>query len=309
MAHLPYDVAYKIFERLAEREPEDRRFMFPFDHPAMLAGPIRDDAPVHLRTCALVCRSWSLPASTLNIRRFRIWHASADAVTAALSGHDRHLLVQKMEVGREWFCPECYSRALPDGPACRNSMDIPSLLAVLRRCVNVHRLALNELHTANPIDEAIILTSPQFHSVRSLRLCGYGSAPADQRLTPRIFCAMVRLFPSLTHLAVGSIFTETSQPVDGIPPPTFQLQSFATTTGTSGFRGYEWLLHNSRKSIQTVWIYGILDEAAIQSFLNALELGVASLRCFHMHPLFWNVSYPRIAGILQRCTQLGELHR
>ncbi|KZV90047.1 hypothetical protein EXIGLDRAFT_720709, partial [Exidia glandulosa HHB12029] len=310
MTDLPYDILYRIAEEVAApstTQRPDGRGRFPFDHPALLPSVLAADldAAKNLRSCALTSRSWSAPASTVNIRHLDIWRASQEAIGAALARNERYELVHHFQTGRE-YCPDCMThyteRAEDDGPSarppCANGVSMRTLLWTLRRCPNMRRLTVHEwLDLDAPVDYS---TYAPFSTITSFRL-GL-SQDISRRVALRSFCQLLRLLPSLRRLSFGDI-SATDASIDDIPPPDFQLESLAVSDARGiRFASYEWLLSNSLQSLHTFWVYGVFDEKSEASYIGGIQLCSQTLRTLYVFGRS-RYSFPN----LQSCAQLEEL--
>lgn len=309
MAQLPYDVLYKIDQHIAAptlRDGEEGQGRFPFNHPALLPSThARDlDASKNLRACALVCRAWSIPATTVNAQHLDIWRATAETVSTALARDHRHQLVQHFEAGRE-HCPACRRLRKPDVnsvhlPPCTAGVSVDTLLWTLSCCPNIRHLVVHEwLDLDSPTQEDRFLCRP-FPNLTSFRV---GDCDVAKRLRLRSFCLLLRLMPCLRRLAIGDL-DGISESISDIPAPSFQLESLSVTDARGiHFRNYEWLLENSATSLRTLWVYGIHRPSCRASLLNAMRHVAPALRVLYYHAS----AEEKFSSLLQKCTALEEL--
>lgn len=309
---LPYDILYRLFADIADttlnnqKNQENRRFMYPFDHPALLSGPIYNDKPQVIRSCALVCRDWSLPASTVNVRCLSVRSVPSRALSAALSGPGRALLVQDLRIGRG-FCRSCLDREAE----CPNGADMEALLLLLSRCPGLQHLALYEFISPTTSIDTIISTPP-FTSIVSLVLGQFYRAMEERQLPIRTFCYFIRLFPCLTHLVISGIMDrspvspEDLEDIRDIPSPIFRLRTLAIK---DEFRvsNAPWLLRNSTESLTTLWVHWFSAED-VYLFSEVLRLVQSSLEHLHiwthMHP---HEDISRIGSALHQCKHLKHI--
>ncbi|KZV99472.1 hypothetical protein EXIGLDRAFT_831418 [Exidia glandulosa HHB12029] len=288
MDRLPYDVVYRISEELAAYTPEARRELFPLNHPSLLHMPTHAQRPhAYLRACALVCQSWSIPASTVNVRHLYLRRATAETLANAVSRDDRYLHVQSLQIGRK-FCLDCNTSRT----SCTNGVSVTTLLDTLAKCTNVRHLALHEwLDLGASVDYSAYAG---FSSITTFRLGP--SSDRSRSLDLRSFCHLLQLLPSLKHLAVGDLCKMDESIVD-IPSPPFVLVSLAVSDAY--FSSYGWLLAHSTHSLRTFWVNNIYGEP-----IASLKLVAPSLRTLY----YLTGRLTKLDdGILDRCAQLQEL--
>ncbi|KZV78697.1 hypothetical protein EXIGLDRAFT_847253 [Exidia glandulosa HHB12029] len=301
MDRLPYDVVYRISEELTSYTPDERRELIPFNHPSLLHAPAQK-AHFDLRACALVCASWSIPASTVNVRNLYLRRATPETLASALSRDDRHLLVQSLQFGNE-FCSDSHmpGQDSTDRKRCTNGVSMTTLLAALSMCQNVRNLAVYEwLELSTPIDYSTY--TPGFSSITTFSL-GYSLDPA-RTLDLRSFCMFLRLLPALKRLAFGDL-RGTAKSISDIAPPDFALESLAVSDDRGiDFQSYEWLLARSARSLRTFWAYGVYGELVNESINRSLRMVAPSLRTLYYHA---GCLADLDNGVFGSCTLLEEL--
>ncbi|KZV78696.1 hypothetical protein EXIGLDRAFT_783400 [Exidia glandulosa HHB12029] len=300
MERLPYDIVYRISEEIASYTPDERRELFPFNHPSLLHDAAQE-AQFDLRACALVCRSWSMPASTVNVRYLYLRRATPETLASALSRDDRHLLVQSLQIGRELCCDRTAS-AQDAGDTSRTSftISVTTLLDMLARCPNVRHLAIHEW-----LNPGALVDYPAYAGFSNITTFHLGQSSNRRRtLDLRSFCHLLRLLPSLKRLAFGDL-CKTDESIADIPSPTFAIESLAVSDARGiYFASYEWLLAQSTHSLRTFWVYRVIGEYALASVIASLKFVAPSLRTlYYLTGRLTNLD----DGILDRCTQLQEL--
>ncbi|KZV99480.1 hypothetical protein EXIGLDRAFT_724958 [Exidia glandulosa HHB12029] len=302
MAGLPYDVVYRISEEVAARAPDGPRDPFPFNHPSLCLSS-EPHAQADLRACALVCRAWSIPASTVNVRHLVLQRVTPETIADALSRDDRDLLVQSLQLGPK-CCIECTFGDIPDiTKPCTHGLSMAMLLTVLSMCTNVRNVAVNEwldLQLSPTVDYSVY--APGFSSITTFSV---GSSLRSARtLDLRSFCQLLRLLPSLKRLTFGDI-SRTTEFIADIPPPDFALESLAVSDARSiYFQSYEWLLAHSAHSLRVFWVYGVFGEQPWASIAASLKTIAPSLNTLYYYLGFFA---GLDGGVFRSCVQLEEL--
>jgi len=110
--------------------------------------------------------------------------------------------------------------------------------------------------------------------------------------------------PALHTLSIGDTSNTLSDSISDIPYPPCQLRSFAVSDARSvEFQSYDWILHNSKNSLQILYMYSIL-RASQASLLRAIPHLGAALREFRCLGC-WGSEI--VLSVLQHCHKLEAL--
>jgi len=296
---VPYDILVEILEWLIEPEQDDlSKFeaLWPFDilHNAPLRG---SRAQIHLQACCLVCRWWREVAQPI-LQEHLCWSSSLGRVAVEnLLKVDRVATkVTTIEAGRT-YCELCAQ----DG-SCSCGISIQMVVSTLATFPRLMRLAIpiwSGLDVALSIPSTPIRAFPQLTTFRIL------CTDKDGGWVPlRTFCLILQLMPALHTLSIGDISNASSDIISDIPYPPCQLRSFAVSDARGvEFQSYEWILHNSKNSLQILHTCGLVP-ASQASLLRAIpHLGVTlrELRCLGC----WDSEI--VLSVLQHCHKLEAL--
>ncbi len=276
MASVPYDVLVEILEWLIEPEQDEvskLKALWPFEVP-FHSPPLRSSrAQIHLRACCLVCQWWRAVAQPI-LQEHLCWNSSAGktAVENLLEIDGVTSRVTSIEAGKR-YCETC-----DPIKECSCGISIETVVTTLATCPRLTRLVFHRwrrgLDVAPSTPPTSIRTFPQLTTLL------IGSSYFYDRIPLRSFCLILQLMPALHTLSIGDIRGTSSDTIDDIPYPPCQLHSFVVSDARSiGFQSYDWLLHNSKNSLQILQTYYILPDA-IASLLRALPSIGPSLREF-----------------------------
>ena len=273
MASVAYDVLVEILEWLIEPEPDEISrldALWPSEVLCDLPLLRSSRAQIHLRACCLVCRWWRIVAQPI-LQEHLCWNSreGKTAVENLLRIDGVASRVTSIEA-RKWYCGSCD----PIEP-CPCSISIETLVTTLATYPRLTRLVVDRwsgLHVAPFIPPTPIRTFPQLTTLR------IGSSFVPIRF--RSFCLILQLMPALHTPAIGDFRNASSDTIDDIPYPPCQLRSFTVSDGHSvEFHSYDWLLHNSKSSLQILRTYSISPDA-IEFLIRALPHIGPSLREF-----------------------------
>lgn len=275
MANVPYDVLVEILEWLIEPEQDEiskLEALWPFEVLCDLP-PLRSSrTQIHLRACCLVCQWWRAVAQPI-LQEHLCWNSPAGktAVENLLKIDGVASKVTSIEAGGK------YCKVWDPIEPCPCSISIETVVTTLATYPRLTRLVVNSwsgLHVAPSIPPTPIRTFPQLTTLRIGSSYVYGWIPL------RSFCLILQLMPALHTLSIGDIRNTSSDTIDDIPYPPCQLRSFAVSDGRAvEFQSYDWLLHNSKNSLQILQMYYILPDA-IEPLLRAMPHIGPSLREF-----------------------------
>jgi hypothetical protein len=301
MASVPYDVLVEILGWLIEPEPDEISELetrWPFENLCDLP-PLRSSrAQIHLRACCLVCQWWRVIAQPI-LQEHLCWSSSAGetAVENLLKIDGVASKVTSFTSGK-MYCELCDL-----GEPCSCSISIETVVKTLAKCPRLTRLVVNAwswsgLFVAPSIPSTPISTFPQLTTLR------IGNSHFNGRIPLRTFCLLLQLMPVLHTLSIGDISSTSSDTIDDIPHPPCQLRSFVVSDARAvEFQSYDWLLHNSKNSLQILHTYCILPDA-VASLLRALPHVGPSLREFRCLGC-WDSQI--VLSALQHCDKLEAL--
>jgi len=295
---VPYDILVEILEWIIEPEQGDfSRFetQWPFD--VLHDAPLRSSrAQTHLQACCLVCRWWRVVAQPI-LQEHLCWSSSEGRVAVEnLLKVDRVASkVTTIEAGRT-YCELCDI----DGPcSCGISIQTVSTLATFPRLTRLAIHIWSGLNVALSIPSTPIRAFPQLTTFRILCSNNYGG-----RVPLRTFCLILQLMPALHTLSIGDISNTSSDTISDIPYPPCRLRSFAVSDARGvEFQSYDWILHNSKNSLQTLYGYRI-SPASQASLLRAIPHLGAALREFRCLGC-WESDV--VLSVLQHCHKLEAL--
>lgn len=299
MASVPYDVLVEILGWVIEPEQDEiseLETLWPFEVLCDLP-PLRSSrAQIHLRACCLVCQWWRVVAQPI-LQEHLCWSSSAGktAVENLLKIDGVASKVTSIEAGKT-YCEMCDL-----GEPCSCSISIETMVTTLTTCPRLTRLVVNTwsgFDVVPPIQSTLIRTLPRLTTLR------IGSSHFNSRIPLRTFCLILQSMPALHTLSIGDISNTSSDTIDDIPHPPCQLRSFVVSDARAvEFQSYDWLLHNSKDSLQILHTYCILPHA-VASLLRALPLVGPSLREFRCLGC-WDSQI--VLSALQHCHKLEAL--
>ena len=299
MASIPYDVLLEILGWVIEPEPNEiseLESLWPFEI-LCDSPPLRSSrAPIHLRACCLVCQWWRVVAQPI-LQEHLCWKSSTGktAVENLLKIDGVASKVISIEAGKT-YCEMC-----GEGKPCSCSISIETVVTTLATCPRLIRLVVNTwsgLDVVPSIPSTPIRTFPQLTTLR------IGSTHCQGRIPLRTFCLILQLMPVLHTLSIGDISNTSSDTIDDIPRPPCQLRSFVVSDARAvEFQSYDWLLHNSKNTLQILHTYCILPDA-VASLLRAMPHVGPSLREFRCLGC-WDLQI--VLSALQHCYKLEAL--
>jgi len=299
MDSAPYDILVEILEWLVEPEQDDfSKFeaLWPFNilHDAPLRG---SRAQIHLRACCLVCRWWRAVAQPI-LQEHLCWSSSSGrvAVENLLKVDTVASKVTTIEAGRT-YCELCYKQR-----SCSCGISIQTVVSTLATFPRLTRLTIpiwSGLDVALSILSTPIRGFPQLTTFRILCTNNRGG-----RVPLRTFCLILQLMPALHTLSIGDINNTLSDSISDIPYPPCQLRSFAVSDARDiAFQSYDWILHNSKNSLQILYMDGLFS-ASQASLLRAIPHLGATLREFRCLRC-WDSKI--VLSVLQHCHKLEGL--